>query len=211
MVIDVWSDVVCPWCYIGKRRLEKALEGLSDVQVVWHSFQLDPTTPKQSDLTLDEMLARKYQLPPGQVAQMQARVTGLAAAEGLDYHLDRARPENTFDAHRLLHWARAQNKGPELKERLLRAYFVEGQRIGHAPTLATLAGEVGLDAEQAAAVLADDGAHADDVRADIAQARAYGITGVPFFVIERRYGVSGAQESTVLRSAIDQARAAATS
>lgn len=205
MQIDVWSDVVCPWCYIGKRRLEKALTGLDGVTVVWHSFQLDPTTPLRSELTLDQMLAQKYRLPPGQVAQMQERVTRLAAGEGLDYHLDRARPENTFAAHRLLQWAKAQGKLPELKERLLRGYFVEGERIGDPAALARLAGEVGLDAEQATAVLADEDRHADDVRADLAQARAYGISGVPFFVIDGKYGVSGAQEVAVLRGAVEKA------
>lgn len=206
MQIDVWSDVVCPWCYIGKRRLERAIEGIEDpIEVTFHSFELDPSAPKRSDLTLDEMLAKKYRLPPGQVAQMQERVTTLAAAEGLEYHLDRARPENTFDAHRLLHWAGAQGKGRELKERTMRAYFVEGERIGDPATLARLAGEVGLDAAEAARVLADETSHADAVRADQAQARAYGITGVPFFVIDGRYGVSGAQEASVLRSAIEKA------
>jgi predicted DsbA family dithiol-disulfide isomerase len=203
--VDVWSDVVCPWCYIGKRRLEAALEGLPPIEVVWHSFELDPNAASHSDLTLDQLLAQKYRLPPAQVAEMQERVTLLAAQEGLEYHLESARPENTFDAHRLLHWAASHGEGPRLKERLLRAYFVEGERLGDHASLARLAGDIGLDPAAAAAVLADRQAFAAAVRADEQQARAYGISGVPFFVIDGRYGVSGAQASAVLRNALQRA------
>lgn len=208
MQIDVWSDVVCPWCYIGKRRLEAALDGIdAPVTVVWHSFELDPSAPKSSDLTLEQMLAKKYRMPPEKARELQARVTGIAAGDGLEYHLDRARPENTFSAHRLLQWAATLGQGPALTERLMRAYFVDGERIGDPTVLARLAGEAGLDPAAAATVLADERAFADVVRADVEQGRKIGVNGVPFFVIDGRYAVSGAQEVPVLQRAITQALA----
>jgi predicted DsbA family dithiol-disulfide isomerase len=206
--IDVWSDVVCPWCYIGKRRLEAALSRVDrPVTVVWHSFQLDPNAPRESSANLEEMLAKKYGMSPGQARSMQERVTAVAAEAGLAYRLDRARPENTFDAHRLLQWASSLGQGPALTERLMKAYFVDGERIGDRATLARLAGEIGLDPEEAAKVLADESSHADAVRADVGRARDIGVRGVPFFVVDGRYGISGAQEVAVLEQAIRQALA----
>ncbi|HEX8994850.1 MAG TPA: DsbA family oxidoreductase [Ktedonobacterales bacterium] len=211
MEVEIWSDVVCPWCYIGKRRFEKALEQFPHreaVNVHWRSFELDPNAPQQYPGTLNEMLARKYGTTPGQAAQMNARVSGLAADEGLDYHLDEAKPSNTFNAHRLLHLAAERGKQAEVKERLMRAYFTEGQPVGDPETLARLVAEAGLDAGEARAALATD-EYADDVRADEERAAMFGIRGVPFVVIDERYGVSGAQPTEVFLQALQTAWAAA--
>lgn len=211
MEVEIWSDVVCPWCYIGKRRFEKALEQFPHreaVNVHWRSFELDPNAPQQYPGTLNEMLARKYGTTPGQAAQMNARVSGLAADEGLDYHLDEAKPSNTFNAHRLLHLAAERGKQAEVKERLMRAYFTEGQPVGDPETLARLVAEAGLDVGEARAALATD-EYADDVRADEERAAMFGIRGVPFVVIDERYGVSGAQPTEVFLQALQTAWAAA--
>jgi predicted DsbA family dithiol-disulfide isomerase len=208
MQVEIWSDVVCPWCYIGKRRFEAAIREYGEpVTVVWRSFQLDPHAPARSELSLVELLSRKYGMPQAQAQAMQERVTGLAAEVGLAYRLDQARPESTFDAHRLLQWARGEGRAGELKERLLAAYFTEGARVGDRETLARLAEEVGLDRAQAAAVLADPARGAEGVAHDQALARRLGISGVPFFVLAGRLGVSGAQEPAQLARALRQAAA----
>jgi predicted DsbA family dithiol-disulfide isomerase len=209
--VEIWSDIVCPWCYIGKRRFEAALarfEHRDAVEVIWRGFELDPNAPRQREGSLDEMLARKYRISPAQVAAMQARVTEQAAAEGLEYHLDRARTANTFDAHRLIHLAAEQGLQAAMKERLLRAYFTEGERIGDVERLIALGAEVGVDAAAARAALTGD-AHAAAVRADERRAAAFGITGVPFFAIDERYGVSGAQPADVLLEVLETAWAEA--
>jgi predicted DsbA family dithiol-disulfide isomerase len=206
--VEIWSDVVCPWCYIGKRRFEAALEGFQhrdDVEVVWRSFELDPSaeqTGRPGGST--ERLAAKYGITIDAVLQMQQRVTDAAAGEGLDFHLDDAVPANTVDAHRVIHLAAREGKQGEMKERLLRAHFVDGEAVGEPDTLVRLAGEVGLDADAVRAVLATDEL-TDAVRADEAEARALGITGVPFFVVDRRYGVSGAQPSEQLLEVLSTA------
>ncbi len=211
MQIEVFSDVVCPWCYIGKRRLEEALSTFAhadDVQVTYRSFQLDPSAPATSEFTLEQMLARKYGTSVEQAKQMNDRVGDLAATVGLDFRLDRARPANTFLAHRLLHFAASRDLGNELTERLMRAYFTEGVRIGDRDELLSLAVEVGLDGTEAAAVLGGN-AFTDVVRADIALARAFGATGVPFFVFDRTYAISGAQETAVFAEVLQTAWSAA--
>lgn len=208
MRVDVWSDVVCPWCYIGKRRLEAALARFPErerVEVVFHSFELDPSSPKQSTMPLGELLAKKYGMSRAQADQMQARVTGVAAEDGLEFHLDEAAPENTLDAHRVLHLAAARGKQAAVKEALMRAYFTEGRRVGDPATLHAVAVEAGLDAEEVRGTLADPTAYAEAVRADQARARQYGITGVPFFVIAEKYGVSGAQPAETLLAALSRA------
>jgi predicted DsbA family dithiol-disulfide isomerase len=208
MQVDVWSDVVCPWCYIGKRRLESALAGFADrdgVTVVFHAFELDPTSPKVAESNLDEMLARKYGMSKQRVAELQQQVTRTAAADGLDFHLERARPENTFDAHRLIALAKAHGLQAQVKEALMKAYFVDGGRVGDAPTLRSIAVGAGLPADAVDAVLADPSRHADEVRADERQARELGIRGVPFFVVDGKYGISGAQPAEVLRGALTKA------
>ncbi|KAB8143494.1 DsbA family oxidoreductase [Chloroflexia bacterium SDU3-3] len=206
MKIEIWSDVVCPWCYIGKRRFESALGQFAhrdDVQVVWRSFELDPGSQRRSPGTLDELLARKLGRSTEQAAAMNAHVSALAAKEGLDYHLDRAQHGNTFDAHRLIHLAERHGLQAEAKERLLKAYFTEGAAIGDAEALAALADELGLPADEVRETLAGT-AFADEVRADERRAQALGISGVPAFVINERYLISGAQEPQVLLSALEQ-------
>lgn len=206
MKVDIWSDVVCPWCYIGKRRFESALDKFEhndQVEIEWHSFELDPSSPSSSEKSLSEMLASKYGMSLEEARAANTRVSTLAAAEGLDYHLDQAHPSNTFDAHRLIHLAATHGLQGEMKERLLKAYFTEGQPIGDHETLAKLAGEVGVDIDEARDMLASD-AYAKDVKADERQARTFGITGVPFFVIDEKYGISGAQPTEVFEKALDQ-------
>ncbi len=207
MKVEIWSDVVCPWCYIGKRRFETALAQFAhrdQVEVVWRSYQLDPDAPRQSGLSTNEMLARKRGVSPQQAAAMTAQVSALAAQEGLEYHLDTARYSNTWDAHRLIHLAAEQGQQDAAKERLLHAYFTEGATIDDPDTLVRLIAEVGIDADEARAVLAS-AAYDDAVKADEARARAFGIRGVPFFAIDETYGISGAQSAEVLLGALEQA------
>jgi predicted DsbA family dithiol-disulfide isomerase len=206
--VEIWSDVVCPWCYIGKRRFESALDHFAhrdDVEVVWRSFELDPSAPatgKPGGST--ERLATKYGTTVEAARQMQQRVTDAAAGEGLDFNIDVAVPANTVDAHRVIHLAEREGLQAEMKERLLKAHFVDGEAVGETDTLVRLATEVGLDADAVGSLLDTDDL-TDAVRADEAEARALGISGVPFFVIDRRYGVSGAQPSEHLLQALETA------
>ena len=207
MKVEIWSDVVCPWCYIGKRRIESALrqfEHRDDVEVTYRAFELNPHAEVDEGIPLDEGLARKFGVPVDEARAMNARVTAAAAGDGLAYRLDIARPGNTFDAHRLIHMAQVEGRQGEMKERVMAAYFVEGRPIGNHHTLLELATDVGLDPERARALL-DSDEFAAEVRADELEAAELGITGVPFFVIDRRYGVSGAQPAQVLGRALDQA------
>jgi predicted DsbA family dithiol-disulfide isomerase len=207
MRIDIWSDVVCPWCYVGKRRLEAALAAFparDSVEVQWHAFELDPGAPATREGSYEERLAEKYGRSLAEAAQMTASMTETAAAEGLDFRFDRARPGNTFDAHRLLHLAGLRGVQEDVKERLFRATFTEGEPISDPATLVRLVAEAGLDADEARAVLASD-AYADEVRADEQQAAQLRISGVPFFVFDGKYGVSGAQPAEVLRQVLDRA------
>jgi predicted DsbA family dithiol-disulfide isomerase len=210
MRIEVWSDVVCPWCYIGKRRLERALAGLpfaDEVEVVYRSYELDPDAPKDAVEPVFDVLARKYGGGPEQIAAMMAQVTEAAASEGLDYHLDRTLRGNTVDAHRLLHLALADG-GPRLqgalKEALLAAYFTRSENVADAEVLRKVSADVGLDPAGVDHVLASD-AYLAEVHADVAQAQAFGAGGVPFFVVDRKYAVSGAQPAEVLADAIRRA------
>ncbi len=206
MQVDIWSDVVCPWCYIGKRRFESALaefEGRDDVRVVWHSFELDPSAPRRREQPTIEYLASKYGMPLAQAQQMEDNVTSVASAEGLTYDLANTKSGNSFDAHRLIHFAAANGKQDEMKERLLAAYFTEGKAISDAATLVELAEQVGLDRDEAVAVLGSD-AFAAEVRGDEGTAQQLGISGVPFFVFEQKYGVSGAQSSEVFARVLAQ-------
>jgi predicted DsbA family dithiol-disulfide isomerase len=204
MQVEIWSDVVCPWCYIGKRRVESALgrfEHRDDVEVVWRSFELDPTTPRHRSGDLAEHLSGKYGIGVAQARQLQERVTAVAAAEGLDYRFHLAQPTNSFDAHRLIHFARRYSLQDAMKERLLRAYFTEGRNIADLETLVELASDVGLASDEVRSMLTS-GELADDVRADQQEARTLGISGVPFFVFGRTYGVSGAQPADVMLDAL---------
>ncbi|MFY1636237.1 DsbA family oxidoreductase [Solwaraspora sp. WMMB335] len=209
--VDVWSDVICPWCYIGKRRLEAALRqtGYADrVDVRWHSFQLDPGHPAGKRQPVHDMLAGKYGVPPAQVRAMTRQVSELAAAEGLTYALDRAIAVNTLDAHRLNQLAAGHGLGGQLHERLLRAHLVDGEVLDDAPTLIRLAAEVGLDVDAVRRVLDGDG-YAADVAADARAAHRLGATGVPFFVIDDRWRISGAQPVDAFVAALRAAHAAA--
>jgi predicted DsbA family dithiol-disulfide isomerase len=207
MQVEIWSDVVCPWCYIGKRKFEAALaefDHRDEVTVEWRSYELDPGAPPRRDLPMVELLQKKYSMTEQQARAANDRVTGIAAGVGLEYHLDRAAMGNTFDAHRLIHLAAAHGRGDAMKERLMAAYFTEGAAVGETDTLERLAADVGLDADEVAAALAGD-AFAADVRDDERTAATLGVSGVPFFVIDRAFGVSGAQDPDVLLAALDRA------
>jgi predicted DsbA family dithiol-disulfide isomerase len=200
MNIEIWSDVVCPWCYIGKRRFERAVASFGhpgEVTVTYRSFELDPDAPAQRTGTHAEHLARKYGMTVAQAEQASQQMTQRAAADGLEFRFDRIQGGNTFDAHRLLHLAKDHGRQPEMKERLLQATFTEGLPIADKPTLVRLATQAGLPAALVQAVL-DGDAYADAVRADEQQAARYGITGVPFFVADGKFAVSGAQPPEVL-------------
>ncbi len=207
MRIEVWSDVVCPWCYIGKRHLEVALERFAhggEVEVSWRSFELDPGAPSERGGSYVQHLADKYGTSRAGAQAMIDQMTAKGAQAGLDFHFERARPGNTFDAHRLLHHAAELGRQGALKERLLRAAFSEGAPVGDRATLARLAGEVGLDPVAAREVL-DSDAYAEAVRDDERRARALGGDAVPFFVVDGRYGVVGAQPAEVLLQVVEKA------
>ena len=207
MKIDIWSDVVCPFCYVGKRHLEQALEQFAHrdaVEVVWHSFELDPDAETTPDGNVVDLVSRKYGMSREQAEASQRQIAQMAAAAGLDFQWQRCRPGNTFDAHRLLHLAASHGLGDAAQERLLRGYFTEGEAVGDPETLVRLATEIGLADREVRDVL-ESGRFADDVRADEAQAAAYGIRGVPFFVLDERLGVSGAQPVEVFAQALTQA------
>jgi predicted DsbA family dithiol-disulfide isomerase len=207
--IDIWSDIACPWCYVGKRRLEQALARFphaAEVEVVWRAFELDPSAPRVRDPQQGyaDRLARKYGTTPAQAQGMIDRMVDTAAGDGLALRFDHIRPGNTFDAHRLLHLAHERGVQDALKERLLRAYLTEGQAIGEPEVLRPLACEVGLDEREVGDLLGGD-RYAPEVRQDEALARELGITGVPFFVLAGRLGVSGAQPTDVLLGALGRA------
>lgn len=205
--IDIWSDIACPWCYIGKRHLEGGIAALGaeapDVEIEYHSFELAPDTPVDFEGSEVDFLAGHKGLPPAQVEQMLERVTGIAAAAGLEYDYDALQHTKTLKAHELLHFAKEQGLQLELSERLFRAYFTEGRHVGRIDDLVELAAEVGLDADGAREALGS-GRYGAAVQADIAQAGAYGIQGVPFFVIDGKYGVSGAQPAEVFAQVLTQ-------
>jgi predicted DsbA family dithiol-disulfide isomerase len=206
MTVEIWSDVVCPWCYIGKRRFDNALaqfEHRDEVEVRYRSFELDPNAPVEVEGPPAERLAGKYGISVEEAAASHAQLTAMAAAEGLEYHLDRTRGGNTFDAHRLLQLAVERGVQPAVKERLMRGYFTESEPVGDRETLVKLAAEAGLDADEARAALQSD-AYAEAVREDEMLAQRIGIQGVPFFVLGRRFGVSGAQPAELMLEALER-------
>jgi predicted DsbA family dithiol-disulfide isomerase len=205
MKVEVWSDVVCPWCYIGRKRFEKALNqfsGRETVEVVLRSFELDPNAPLRSEMTLEERLMTKYGLSPAQAREANERVTKIAAEEGLEFHLDRARPTNTLAAHRLLQLAAVRRIRSEAEDRFQKAYFTEGASLADPETLLRLATESGLKDEDARHVLAGQ-AFTLQVRADEKEAAALGATGVPLFAFDRRQMVSGAQPTDYFLEVLD--------
>lgn len=208
--VDVWSDVACPWCYIGKRRfaegerLYRAAGGDQEVEVEYHSFELSPDLPADFNGSVIDYLHGLRGIPEAQVLQMIEHVTGLANAEGIEADFHAVHQTRTLKAHELLHLAKASGLQEPMKERLLSAYFVEGGDVGDLEQLADMAAEVGLDRDEVLVALAA-GTFADDVRADMDQARAYGISGVPFYVIDGRYGISGAQSPETFARALAQA------
>lgn len=210
LTIDIWSDVACPWCYIGKRHLEQGLAALGadapDVRIEYHSFELAPDTPVDFAGSEVDFLVGAKGLPRQQVLAMLDRVTGVAAEAGLTYDFDRLQHTKTLKAHELLHFAKAHGRQLELEELLFRAYFTEGVHVGRLDELVRLAEEAGLDGAAAREAL-ESGRYADDVQEDIDRARQLGITGVPFFVLDGKYGVSGAQPAEVFAQALSQVAA----
>jgi predicted DsbA family dithiol-disulfide isomerase len=198
--VEIWSDVACPWCYIGKRRFEAALsefEHGDEVQVTWRSFELDGEAPHERTGDRAEHLAKKYGMTVAQAREAEQRLTDAAAGEGLGFRFDMARSGNTFDAHRLVHLAEEHDLQDAMKERLLRAYFTEGELMSDHDTLVRLAVEVGLDEQQARETLASD-RFAQEVRDDERTAGELGISAVPTFVVDRKLGTSGAQPPEAL-------------
>jgi len=203
--IDIWSDVQCPWCYIGKRKFEAGVAEFGrPVEIEYHSFELAPDTPLDFAGTPKEYLAERKGLSGEQVDAMLERVTGIAAELGLAYDYDSIKQTNTIKAHELLHLAKAHGKQLEMKERLLKAYFEQGIHVGHIDSLAELAAEVGLDRAEVVQALANE-TYLAAVKADVAQAEAYGIHGVPFYVIDGKFGISGAQDPATFAQALAQA------
>jgi predicted DsbA family dithiol-disulfide isomerase len=208
MQLEIWSDVICPWCYIGKRRFEAALaqsENRGNINVIWRSFELDPNAPRQYLGSLNEMLSRKYNVSLQQADEMNARVTAQAKEVGLEYKLTHARPGNTFDAHRLLHFAADNQMGNKAIETIMHAYFSESLPVGDRTALAKLAPQFGIAESEALEMLASD-KYSEAVKADELRAANFGITGVPFFVFDEKSGISGAQSVDVFIEALQQSR-----
>jgi len=208
MDIHIWSDVVCPWCYLGKRRFEHALalfDRRDEIHVTHRSFQLDPSRPRHQTTNRREMLKSKYRLSDQQVRDMDIRMERLADVEGLEYHLtDAGLTGNTLDAHQLLQLGRVRGIQDAVIERLYRAYFTEQRSVFDRDSLVTLAGEAGLDQAEARDVLERD-TYVEAVTADVLEARSLGVSGVPFFVLAGRYGISGAQATEVFTEALTTA------
>ncbi|WP_155054247.1 DsbA family oxidoreductase [Streptomyces blattellae] len=207
LVVDVWSDVMCPFCYIGDTVFAQAVEKFthrSDVEIRYHSFQLMPHLPADHAVDLDELLEKERGFPRAQARAMNAQVAARAAQIGLDFHMDDAIATNTRAAHRLIHFARSQGRQHDMVQRLFRAYFTDGLNVGDHDVLAGLAAETGLDKDAAREAL-HRGAFGADFEADVRQARELGISGVPFFVFDAKYAVSGAQPIETFLTALETA------
>ena len=206
--VEVWSDIACPWCYIGKRRLETALREFAfadEVEVLWRAFELDPRAPRVRDRSVShaERIAKKYGMSVERAQASSARLTGIASEEGLTFDFERIQSGNTFDAHRVLHLALERGVQDRVKERFMHAYLCEGEAIGEPETLQRLATDAGLEADEVQAVLSTD-QYAAEVRADQAAAGQLGVDGVPFFKIGR-YGAAGAQPAELLLKILEKA------
>jgi predicted DsbA family dithiol-disulfide isomerase len=199
--------VQCPWCYIGKRKFEAGAEASGlNVEVEYHSFELSPDTPVEYEGTPVQYLSERKGMPVAQVEQMLERVTGIAASVGLDYNYDRVHQTNTVISHELIHFAKSKGRQLEMKERLLKAYFINGEHVGRIPDLVAIAVELGYDEAEVTEAL-ESHRYLADVKADVALAQEYGIQGVPFFVIDGKYGVSGAQEAETFANVLAQVHA----
>jgi len=206
--VDIWSDVQCPWCYIGKRKFEAgaaefAEQGGGEVEVEYHSFELSPDTPVEYEGTPVQYLSERKGMPVDQVEMMLERVTGIAKDVGLDYDYDHVHQTNTVISHELIHFAKSKGRQLEMKERLLKAYFINGEHVGRIPDLVAIAVELGYDEAEVTEAL-ESHRFLADVKADVALAQEYGIQGVPFFVIDGKYGVSGAQEAAAFANVLAQ-------
>ena len=207
MNVEIWSDVMCPFCYIGKRKFENALEQFpqkENINIIWKSFQLDPTTVTDPSLNTIDNLAKKKGWSKQQAQETTAHVTNIAKQVGLDFHFEKAVVANSFDAHRLSHLAKKYGKQNDLEEKLFLAYFTEGKNTADHSTLLQIAKEIGLDVKEAIAVL-NSTTYAAEVEQDITEAQHIGVRGVPFFVLDRKYAVSGAQESETFLGALTKA------
>lgn len=208
MKIEVWSDYVCPFCYIGKRRLESALnqfEYKNEVELIFKSFELNPNSKKKMDGNIHEIIAKKYGISVEQARVSNNQIVEQAKAVGINYNFDDLIPTNTFDAHRLSHYAKTKGKANELSERILKAYFVDALNISDYTTLASLAGEVGLDSHEALKVL-DSDQYGKEVRKDEENASRLGINGVPYFIFNNKYAVSGAQPSELFLEVLEKVK-----
>ena len=204
--VDIWSDVQCPWCYIGKRKFEAgAVIFGEEVEVEYHSYELSPDTPVDYHGSTIDYLSERKGMPIDQVRKMLDNVTGIAKGVGLDYDFEAVKQTNTVKAHELLHYAKAHGRQLEMKERLLKAYFVDGRHVGKIDDLADLAEETGFDRADVVRSLTEN-EYLAAVKADQAQAIEFGIQGVPFFVIDGKYGVSGAQDAATFAQLLQQVR-----
>lgn len=205
MKIKIWSDVVCPFCYIGKRHLEKALEQLPDldVEITWKSFELDPNAPVNSDLDIYDSLAKKYGRDRDWTKQMNANMVNMASQAGLQFNMDNVKPTNSFNAHQLIHLAKEEGKQDEMKEALLSAYFTEGKHVGDPEVLAEIAHKVGISKQKAHDVIVNH-SYSNNVVEDVEEAHSLGVQGVPFFYINNKYGLSGAQPVQVFVEALSK-------
>jgi predicted DsbA family dithiol-disulfide isomerase len=202
--IDIWSDVQCGWCFIGKRRLEAAIEGFDgEVEIEYHSFELASGAPAEFDGATKEFLHHYRGAPFAETERILAKVTAIAAVEGLDFHFDRTHPTNTILAHELIHFAKSKGRQSEMNERLSDAYFQRGEQIGRIPDLVEIGVELGFDRDDVSAALTEHRFLAD-VRADFARAEELGIRSIPFFVFDGRYGVSGAQSEDAYARVLEQ-------
>lgn len=206
MKVEIWSDVMCPFCYIGKRNIESALSQFPearDIEIEWKSFQLDPSLPETAIDTHSEYLAKRKGFPAEQVKGMFQQVTDTARQAGLDFHLEQCVTVNSFKAHQLIQYAKARQLGDRAEEVLFKAYFTDGKDLANVEVLTTLAQEIGLDPEEAQQAFTDS-QYAEKANQDIAEARTIGVTGVPFFVFDRKYAVSGAQPPQAFLQALEQ-------
>ena len=206
MKVEIWSDIICPFCYIGKRKFELALNQFypkANIEIEWKSFQLDPEMEKQLPGSINQYLSEKKGMPLDQAKQMNLQVTNMAKEVGLDYHFENAIPNNTLLAHKLLHFAKHHNKQNVMKERLLQAYFKNGEDIGDTQQLVKIAIELGLDEYEAFEALNTD-VYANEVQMDLYHAQQIGVRGVPFFVFNNKYAISGAQPVETFSELLDK-------